>query len=61
MSNASGGDGVAATASKPLVDSMALWVETTGVMKKGKIFGLGSMSRLYMPNHAATLSSNAAV
>ena len=56
MSNASGGDGYAA--SEPSVDNMALWMEATDGMKKGKIFEMGSLSRMYMPNHAGTSSSN---
>ena len=38
MSNASGSDGVAAF--EPSVNSMILWVEAMGGMKKGKIFGM---------------------
>ncbi|XP_056161913.1 uncharacterized protein LOC130135997 [Syzygium oleosum] len=54
-----GGDGVAA--SEPSVDSMALWLEASGGMKGGKIFGMGSLSRAYTTKAAATSSSNAAI
>ena len=56
MSNVSGSDGCAA--SEPLGDNMALWMEATGEIKKGKIFGMESLSRMYMPHHAGTSSSN---
>ncbi|XP_056166447.1 uncharacterized protein LOC130137908 [Syzygium oleosum] len=59
MSTASGGNGVAV--SEPSVDSMALWLEASGGMKGGKIFGMGSLSRAYTTKAAATSSSNAAV
>ena len=42
----------------PSVDNMALWMEATGGMKEGKIFGIGSLSRMYMLNHAGISSSN---
>ncbi|XP_056174569.1 uncharacterized protein LOC130140100 isoform X2 [Syzygium oleosum] len=38
------GDGVAAF--KPSVDSMALWVEASSGMRRGQIFGMGSLSRI---------------
>ena len=57
MSNASGSDGC--VASEPSVDNMALWMEAMDGMKKGKIFGMGFLSRMYMPNHAGASSSNA--
>ncbi|XP_056163139.1 uncharacterized protein LOC130136809 [Syzygium oleosum] len=53
-----GGDGVAV--SEPSVDSMALWVEAAGGMKRGKIFGMGSLSRTFKTKAAASSSSNAA-
>ncbi|XP_056169584.1 uncharacterized protein LOC130138721 [Syzygium oleosum] len=55
---ASGGDGVAA--SEPSVDSIALWMEASGGMRRGQIFGMGSLSRIYTTQAAVTSSSNAA-
>ncbi|XP_056170473.1 uncharacterized protein LOC115666878 [Syzygium oleosum] len=59
ISTASGGDGVAT--SEPSIDSMVLWVEASGGMKRGKVFGMGSLSREYTTKAVATSSSNAAV
>ena len=53
-----GGDGVAV--SEPSVDSMALWMEAAGGMKRGKIFGMGSLSRMFKTKAVASSSSNAA-
>ena len=57
MSNASGSNGCAASESS--ADNMALWVEATGRIKKEKIFGMESLSKMYMLNHVRTSSSNA--
>ncbi|KAI3412474.1 J domain-containing protein [Psidium guajava] len=62
MSTASGGDGVDGSgASSGGSDNMTLWVEASGGMKRGKIFGMGSLSRIYSTKVAATSSSNVAV
>ena len=34
-------------------------MEATGRVKKGKIFGMGSLSRMYMPNNPRSSSSTA--
>ena len=57
-SGSGGGDGVAM--SEPSVDSMALWMEAAGGMKGGKIFGMGSLSRMFKTKAVASSSSNAA-
>ncbi|XP_056171605.1 uncharacterized protein LOC130139193 [Syzygium oleosum] len=57
---ASGGDDDGVVASEPSVNSMALWVEASGGMRRGQIFGMGSLSRIYTTPAAATSSSNAA-
>ncbi|XP_056166391.1 uncharacterized protein LOC130137897 [Syzygium oleosum] len=54
------GDGDGAAASEPSVDSMALWMEASGGMRRGQIFGMGSLSRMYRTPAAATSSSSAA-
>ncbi|XP_048128432.1 uncharacterized protein LOC125312847 [Rhodamnia argentea] len=59
MSTASGGDGGAK--SELAVDHMALWVEASGGMKRGKIFRMGSLSRVYTTKVAASSSSSAAI
>ncbi|XP_048134070.1 uncharacterized protein LOC115743530 [Rhodamnia argentea] len=56
MSTASGDDG--RVASEPTADNMALWVEASGGMKRGKIFGMGSLSRVYTAKAAGSSSSN---
>ena len=59
MKNASGSDGCAA--SEPSVDSMSLWVEASGGIRRGQIFGMGSLSRIYTTQAVATSSSSAAI
>ncbi|XP_056174950.1 uncharacterized protein LOC115676546 [Syzygium oleosum] len=61
MSSASGSGGDSVAASEPSVDTMASWVEASGGMKRGKIFGMGSLSRVCTTQAAVTLSSNATV
>ncbi|XP_056167065.1 uncharacterized protein LOC130138091 [Syzygium oleosum] len=53
------GDGDGAAASEPSVDSMALWMEASGGMRRGQIFGMGSLSRMYRTPATATSSSSA--
>ncbi|XP_048127820.1 uncharacterized protein LOC125312741 [Rhodamnia argentea] len=59
MSTAIGGDGGAE--SELVVDHMALWVEASGGMKRGKIFGMGSLSRVYTTKVTTSSSSGAAI
>ncbi|XP_056161785.1 uncharacterized protein LOC130135924 [Syzygium oleosum] len=54
------GDGDGVAASEPSVDSMALWMEASGGMRIGQIFGMGSLSRMYRTPAAGTSSSSAA-
>ncbi|KAI3412911.1 uncharacterized protein J3R85_016814 [Psidium guajava] len=62
MSTASGGDGGdGSEQSSERSDNMTLWVEASGGMKRGKIFGMGSLSRIFLSKVAASSSSNAAV
>ena len=55
MSSTSGSDDC--PESRPPVDNITLWMEATGEAKKGKIFGLGSLSRMCMPNSPGSSSS----
>ena len=57
---ASDGDGDGVAASEPSINNMALWVEALGEMRRGQIFEMGSLSRIYIMPAAATSSSNAA-
>ena len=59
MAHFSDDDGV--VLSEPAVDSMALWVEASCGIKRGKIFGMGSLLRMYITKAASTSSTNATI
>ncbi|KAI3441317.1 uncharacterized protein J3R85_002594 [Psidium guajava] len=62
MSTASGVDGVdGSNQSSGGSDNVTLWVKASGGMKRGKIFGMGSLSRIYSTKVAGASSSKAAV
>ncbi|XP_048132791.1 uncharacterized protein LOC115733800 isoform X2 [Rhodamnia argentea] len=58
MSAASGDDG--GDASSQAADNMAMWVEASGGVKRGKIYGWGNLSRELVAKDDGSSSSNAA-